>query len=122
MKSLNESDLSLVAGGDQTTENLTLAGAIGAGVGASKLIARAGGLAALSESLMLPVSAATISGLAASAVAGYRLGTAIYENSETVRNGAEKVVGSADKWIGTYATFFGTFGKGGWGTTSIATK
>ncbi len=75
---------------------LGLAGGIGQGYGASLAIEAAGGLSAVGEmgaaSAGLMGSAAL--GLGSSFIAGYGVGTLLYNNSELVRDGAQWAVGA----------------------------
>lgn len=86
MKVIEKNLLANIVGGSEATDNLTIAGAIGAGYGASKYLTRVGGFAALSESAALTFGAATVAAGAASGYAGFQAGTYAYNNSQTVRD------------------------------------
>jgi hypothetical protein len=68
-----------------------LAGGLGQGVGASVAIEAAGGLSGLGAAAS-GVGGSIAIGLASAAIAGGLAGTLIYNNSETVRDGAAAVV------------------------------
>ena len=68
--------------------------AIGGGVGASYAIEGAGGLAKLGAA-GVGVGAAAFAGLYASWVAGFEVGSYLYEHSETVRDFSQQVVGES---------------------------
>lgn len=64
-------------------------GAVGAGVGASEVIGGAyGGLAALNATGYMTVFGAAAAGTYAAYTLGSKFGSYLYENSETVREGA----------------------------------
>ena len=100
MKKLNMKKAARYAGGRGGLEAVpkevtgaALAAAIGGGVGASYAIEAAGGLAKLGSAGVGVVSAGT-TGLYASWVAGFAVGSYLYEHSETVRDFAQQVVGA----------------------------
>lgn len=97
MKVMTNSHLlaNVSGGAPETGTVLTEATGIGSGIGASFIISRAGGLAGVSEALLIPTSSAAVVGVTSAALAGWQLGSAIYENSVTVQDGAIATVGFA---------------------------
>lgn len=95
------------------------AAAIGGGAGASLVIEAAGGFSAVGTlgAAAIPTFSAGAAGLYASFEVGYAVGTALYQNSEMVQNGAQAVVGAvlgAGQFIGdAVGNFFGNIGGAG---------
>jgi hypothetical protein len=99
MRELSRSAISRVSGGqiNTTSEGMAVAGAIGGGVVASKIIETVGGgsITGLIEKMgmaALPIGAVGAAGIGASWYAGKEAGTWLYDNSETVRSVSGKAV------------------------------
>ena len=108
MKVIDKNLLANIVGGSEATDNLTIAGAIGAGYGASRYLTRVGGFTALSESATLTFGAASVAGVLASGYVGFQAGSYAYNNSQTVRD----VAGAAFDFGGSLGGRFFDFMSG----------
>ena len=116
----NREVLAKVSGGELTLGEVggvtAVATALGAGYGASSVIAETpGGYRALPLALRVPVTGAAVAGLWAAGATGYGIGTVLYNNSTTVQNGSQAAVGavfSAFRAVGNW------FSKGATSTSA----
>ena len=81
--------------GYSMTETTTLYGGLGSGIGASVVVDSAGGLGAIGAmgAAGAGLGGLALVGLASSAMVGRDIGTAIYNNSETVQEWSQKAWG-----------------------------
>ncbi len=95
MRELKANQLTLVTGAlSLSGGDLIAAGAgVGGGVVASNLAASSVVYSVAEASGAVALGAAAGAGITAAGVLGYAAGTALYNNSKTVRDGAEAVIG-----------------------------
>ena len=102
MQDLKVDQLKLVSGALSQAEAIGAGGAIGGAVAASKIISSGVAISIADAGVLVAIGSTLGAGIAAAGVVGLAAGTALYDNSETVRNGGESVM----------RFFFGDYGGG----------